>query len=236
MKTQPNWKRENIPFTMLANSVAQDKTLSLKAKGLYYYLYSKPEDWQFSAYRIAKDLGCSEKTTRNLLKELEEHLLLSRQKQPNGRTIYHITYPPGNFYLKEAESQAVNFTSRQKSLPAISTAITKERDLQKKEKLQKKESANETFADINTSIELFKPVNPTYQRLFANKTERACMERLLSGGQERFEQIMQAVVYSHGKQFAPVITTPLQLERKMGELQAFIQRDGENTKTNLLII
>ncbi len=88
-------------------------------------------------------------------------------------------------------------------------------------------------ANINKAIEAFKEVNPSYKRIFSNKTERASLERLLNEGEERFYAIMKAVVWSHGKMYAPIITTPYQLEKKMGELQAFIQRQ-QQAKVNIL--
>ena len=35
--------KQNVPFTMVANEVLKDPKLSFKAKGLYAYLFSKPD-------------------------------------------------------------------------------------------------------------------------------------------------------------------------------------------------
>ena len=50
-------KKENIPFTLVSNTVLLDEKLSAKAKGIYCYLYSKPDDWDFSADRIKNDFS-----------------------------------------------------------------------------------------------------------------------------------------------------------------------------------
>lgn len=38
-------KNKTNNFTIIMNNVAKDSTISLKAKGLYYYLMTLPEDW-----------------------------------------------------------------------------------------------------------------------------------------------------------------------------------------------
>lgn len=136
MKT--SLKKMGIPFTMLPNDVASWGSITLKAKGIYYYLYTKPDDWDFSVYRIAKEVKESEKTIRGGLRELEGVNLLKRKKQASGKTVYWVTYPGGNFSRK---SQAVDSTYRSKSLQGDSTAISKKED--NKEVNNKKEGLGE---------------------------------------------------------------------------------------------
>lgn len=42
-------------FTTVPNSVLNDPRLSWKSKGLWAYIQSKPDGWDFSSERIAKD-------------------------------------------------------------------------------------------------------------------------------------------------------------------------------------
>lgn len=95
MKT--NFNRQNIPFTMVANDVLSNPKLSWQAKGLYAYLYSKPEDWNFSVFRIVKETDNGKAATLAAIQELEDIKLLRRVKHANGRTTYWVTYPPNNF-------------------------------------------------------------------------------------------------------------------------------------------
>lgn len=83
---------QNIPFTQIANTVLYDKTLSLEAKGMFAYLFSKPENWQFSSERII--LECLEglSTVKRILRELESAGYLTRTKQQTGRVIYSLKY------------------------------------------------------------------------------------------------------------------------------------------------
>lgn len=89
-----DFKKENIPFTMVANGVLNDPNLSFNAKGLYAYLYSKPEGWYFSTIRMEQDSTDGRRHIRKGLKELEDVGYLFRQKQADGRVLYKIIYPP----------------------------------------------------------------------------------------------------------------------------------------------
>lgn len=87
-----DFKRVKVPFTQVANVVLNDKNLSAKAKGLYAYLYSKPEGWNFAAERIAQDSTDGERGIRGGLIELEERGYLIREKQKTGRIVYTIVH------------------------------------------------------------------------------------------------------------------------------------------------
>jgi hypothetical protein len=79
---------------------------------------------------------------------------------------------------------------------------------------------------INPLIELFSGVNPTYKRLYADKTQRACLDRLLKlMGREKLEGAIKILETTNQRQYAPVITTPYELEKKMGSLIAFVKKE-----------
>lgn len=85
---------------------------------------------------------------------------------------------------------------------------------------------------INNLIELFKNVNPSYKTFFANKTERACLERLLKEhGREKLIEIIEVLPKTNLMEFAPVITSPFKLEKKLGDLIAFVEK--KNSKTSI---
>jgi DNA-binding MarR family transcriptional regulator len=83
---------QKIPFTQVANRVIDNPSLSLKAKGLFAYLFSKPESWQFSCKRMPQELQETEKTIRGILKELEAHKYLERKRLSNGKMEYTLRY------------------------------------------------------------------------------------------------------------------------------------------------
>ncbi|MCK5061738.1 hypothetical protein KAR28_04255 [Candidatus Parcubacteria bacterium] len=85
-------KKQDTGFTQIKNSVLNDKNLSLKAKGLFAYLFSKPDDWDFHGDRIQKDSKGGRKIIFSALKELEDLGYLERKKLSNGRMEYHIKH------------------------------------------------------------------------------------------------------------------------------------------------
>ena len=84
---------------------------------------------------------------------------------------------------------------------------------------------------MNEIIELFSEVNPSYEVLFRNKTQRSAVERLLQKiGHEKLEATIQALPRIITQKYAPRITTPLQLESKFGELLIFVKQNGGTQK------
>ena len=89
---------------------------------------------------------------------------------------------------------------------------------------------------INVLIDEFEPVNPSCYRLFANKTQRAALERLID--KHGFEKIRHSIQYAcsvAGQEFAPIITTPVQLETKLGQLIIFYKRKHNSEQKNSFI-
>ena len=66
----------------------RDDRLSLKAKGIWAYMKSKPGNWDFSAKRIATESRDETKSVQRGMKELEECGYLSKRKLGNGRVHY----------------------------------------------------------------------------------------------------------------------------------------------------
>jgi len=87
-------KKQDIGFAQIKNEVLHDQNLSWKAKGLFAYLYSKPDDWDFSMWRIKEDSTDGKESTRIGLKELEDNGYLQRIRKNDGRMEYFISYKP----------------------------------------------------------------------------------------------------------------------------------------------
>lgn len=83
-------KQDGQPFTSISNDLLCDPNLSAKAKGLYCYLYSKPDDWDFSGDRIAEDFTDWRKAILTWLSELQLAWWIVREKQPDGKMMYII--------------------------------------------------------------------------------------------------------------------------------------------------
>jgi len=79
-------------FGIIPNALLNDPNISWKAKGLFGYLQSKPDDWDFAVNRIAQDAKDGRDGTTNGLVELEKHGYLHREKFKNERGQWDIEY------------------------------------------------------------------------------------------------------------------------------------------------
>lgn len=78
---------------------------------------------------------------------------------------------------------------------------------------------------VNPILELFKGLNPSYERLYSNKTQRGAVDRLLKKyGADKVSKMIEYAESVKSEQYAPVITTPLQLENSLGKLIAFYEK------------
>lgn len=108
----------------------------------------------------------------------------------------------------------------------------------KKNRLRTKEEEGSKTDVLQTNelIESFKSLNPlTYMKWFANKTQRAAVERLYKQlGREKLMVAIEAAQKAQTIKYAPMITTPLQLEDKLAELRAFTIKEKNTKKWHII--
>lgn len=97
-------KKYATGYTKISNTIAQDKTLSLQAKGLFLYLWSLPENWNFYVEEISMHATNGRDATRRAIKELEEHKYLTRVNRRNKGTE---RFEGMNWYLDD-ETKAID--------------------------------------------------------------------------------------------------------------------------------
>ena len=79
-------------FATVPNEVLNMAGLSMKAKGLFAYIQSKTDGWNFSAEGIAQQSLDGISSIRSGLRELENAGLLIRKKQQNDNGYWEIEY------------------------------------------------------------------------------------------------------------------------------------------------
>ena len=70
----------------LDEKLAETKTITLKAKGLWLYLRTRPAGFQFSIDRIAQDTKDGRDAVRGAVRELEAAAVLTRKTRSTGRS------------------------------------------------------------------------------------------------------------------------------------------------------
>lgn len=79
-------KKFQVRFTQVSNAVLYDNRLSLKAKGIYAYLFSKPDGWEFHLGTMRCELREGRKAIYAAIRELEEYGYITKyQKNDNGK-------------------------------------------------------------------------------------------------------------------------------------------------------
>lgn len=98
-----------------------------------------------------------------------------------------------------------------------------------KKETSTKETAGSNPADVVKVIDLFKEVNPSYKKWFANITQRSACSRLLEQhGIGKLENVIPFLPVSNKTPYIPCATTPLQLEDKWSMIEnAWSRRKNE---------
>ena len=101
-------------------------------------------------------------------------------------------------------------------------------------KLSKDNTSEQSSQDIPLVIDLFKEINPSYKKWFGNKTQRSACERMIiTHGFDKLKKVIEFLPTSNNRKFAPVITTPLQLEDKFAQLVSFWEKEKTNQQPNI---
>lgn len=196
----------------------------------------------FPSRRALKDItGISEKAITTAISNLEEKgwLVRENRKREDGSTtsnMYTIQlFAPIERGTGAGYQVGMETPSPKRSTPPpqkIGRALPKNQgdinipvNIPSKDKQLTSLATQALRDETNLVIELFKQVNPSYDQLFRNKTQRAAASRLLAKfGMPSMVKMLSTVEKTNGMPYAPVITTPVELERNGGRLKAFLTK------------
>ena len=86
--------KAQAPFTMVLNDLLNSSDLSLSAKGLYAYMYSKPDNWTFTIKSITSQLKDSQYAIEKAMKELKDQGWITYKKYTSGAGKYTLNLEP----------------------------------------------------------------------------------------------------------------------------------------------
>ncbi len=207
---------------MVANDVIKNPKLSFKAKGLYTYLFSKPDDWDFSSNRMILETSDGRKAIMGMLRELEQNGYLQRNKLPNGRMEYILKYSNKSLSpetaLRVDEPKSRNGTVPKGQSAESSPISNKDSILINKDTSNTSDVPSQEIVDV---IDSFKEINQSYRKWFRNTTQREAIARLIKNQTlEKVLSVIRILGRTNTMQYMPTITTPLQLEDKWSSLEA----------------
>jgi len=232
---------KKIPFTQIANSVLNNPEITARAKGLFAYLYSKPDTWNFNYIRIAKDHKESKNTILKTLKELESFGYLTREKLPDGRSVYHLTFEPNTKDRSEATEQPNTKIARDQNSqrPKLGTISNKDiKVIKNKSKLPDGDKVlSQQIVDIIFAFE--ENIDIANKMNYGNQTERKSCKLLIED--KGFDKVMGAIgVYAQLMEikennknnaevmkefkYLPEMFTPYYLLKRWKKLEGFMGR------------
>lgn len=175
-------KKYSTGFTMITNTILQDKDLSLRAKGLYTYLFSKPDGWEFHISAMVKELKETEGQIRVIVQELlNKGYIVRHQVNENGKfggMVYEfvdidrdgknrVTDIPCSEKSAYGKTSTHNNTESTSNTDYISntevnnnTPISNKLDITPTEKIEKKSFGE--FKRVKLTDEEFKKLNDVY--------------------------------------------------------------------------
>jgi len=220
-----------------------DKMTSCDENGVGKVLGGKP----IKASEIMKDIGSCRRVVSKNLSLLEKQEYISTKRTPYGLII--TVYTAKKIFQKKKESteRCNEKVHHKKEMLRNSPSIEMLRKVPNKEDNTAIDNTIDTATPsvalkntiekkvINETLYLFKGINPNYERLFGNKTQRGSMERLIKkyGNDNISAVITEWLPKTNKTPFYPRIYTPYDLEMKMGSLRDAIEQQ-KNKKSNSL--
>lgn len=129
----------NKNYTVINNTIAKDKNLSWRAKGIWLYAFSRPDDWTFYLKDLINQSTDGRDSVRKGLKELEKfgYLQRKRTRLPGGLFGHEWRFfevPPSDFKIisphtdfpSAVKPEAVNHPLLSTDAPSTDVPITKQ--------------------------------------------------------------------------------------------------------------
>ena len=225
-------------FTIVPNYIVNHSTPYEQA--MYLYMKRKAGEtgtcWT-SAKEIAKHLGIARNTAGKYRDKLVKRGWIevvgfkrvgrTMQATPEYK-IVDLWELNNQYYAKLKSSKDELFDKKSSTVEQKSSTVAHKEEPIKNQYKNQYGRLVKTSRDTNAVakvIDAFKIVNPMHTRLFKNTTERSSVESLLKQfTAEQLIGIVQSLPSSNAEQYAPTITTPYELETKLGKLIAYRQK------------
>lgn len=169
---------------------------------------------------LSKQTGISPQSIRTAMMVLKSTSTLTI-KSTNRFSL--ITISKWHEYQGGVTSKSTsNLTNNQ---PTTNQQLTTNKN-NKNDKNEKNNTLAPDGAELNKLIGMFRDINPSYERLFSNRTQRLALERMVTKfGPEKMAGLIANLPSILSKPYAPQISTPLELESKMGRLVQFMRQE-----------
>lgn len=216
---------KNNNFSIVPNAIIRDTSLSLKARGLFIFMLSLPEGWEFSVRGLSKIAGEGLDAIRSGLHELEEQGYLSRQRKRNAEgklgDMEYILYEEPQKPKPKAQTEETSTVAEPiQEIPtqAESTQINKDINNNRLNQEQREREEPKLLSRLNSQplpLETAQLQNEYFKRFWlmyprkAKQFQAQLAWNALPVDVELYERILQAVEkYSKTRQWADKTYVP----------------------------
>jgi len=119
-----NIKKRASNYTQVSNSFLRDERISFKAKGLFAYMFSMDESWNFTLKSIATQQKEGIESIRSAIIELKNFGYIQYEKHQDGTGTYSLEDEP------KSENPNLGFTTMVKSNPIKNNNFSKNKNIQ----------------------------------------------------------------------------------------------------------
>jgi hypothetical protein len=213
------------------NDLLNNKDISLKAKGLFAFLQSKPDDWSFAISRMAVQLSEGKFAIRDAVQELEKYGYLVRKPTKN----------------KEGQWSGYDYILNDKPVqfpvvPETGTTVFPTTGFC--DTISKKDNSNKDIVINNNILTCEQEVRSSGQELlnlfyrelnpnikFNNKTLRGDASWLVDKyGMEKLKPMVAYIKANQGDKYFPSITNPSQLREKMAQVVNHYKKNNQGNR------
>lgn len=214
---------------------------------LYFHLGMEADDDGFigNPKKISRSIGMAEDDMKILLAKrfvllFDSGVLVIKHHRINNnwdkynckRTVYMEEF--SQLYIKDNKAYTRDNTQGilLQSENSLKTVCKGEENKGEEKRIKKNNTSEPKDSRIPEVIKLFEIVNPSYETLFKNKTERSACERLLrKWTMEQIRVVVNVLPDFNANQFSRGKSiTPYQMEKNLGFIKAFIDGKKNNQR------
>ena len=152
-------KKRASNYAQISNEFLRDKNISFKAKGLFSYMFSMDDNWNFTIRSISIQQGEGETSIRTALNELKNFGFIKYVKHTNGKGTYFLDDVP-NVENPNVENPIMGKSTRIKKTNTIRIPIDKNTN----NKTTNKQSNYQLFIDhLKNNVSIPSKVTSTKQ-------------------------------------------------------------------------
>lgn len=189
-------------FTIFANQIFEDENLSLKAKGLFGYMWTKSDDWNFYVTELVKHSKAGRDQVMNALDELERngYLLRSRNRNSLGQLTAKSTWLLSDTPKKHWIEQKNKKTKKTKSKKTVKKPVDNSNKPKSENPTQEKPALeNPKLPSTDITKYLFNQgLNLSLSKSLPKKNQKR-VSKTPAQNYERDEKINQIIFYFNAK-------------------------------------